>query len=227
MTVNTPFPSAPSSCRGSRGKYAAGRTFRTPRRTWTRRSHTPNAPGWWWPEGRRGNASLRTGWSLRPAPECSQRLSCTHTHTESDGCVSLCFGLSPVIKVISVPCCIWIPDHHVSVSPGDDAAFARVQVVDLCSVGARHRHKTILIHFPCNLKNTESPSDHTKRLYFCCYCGRPWCHSAASPERISSQYWTNSNSRSWMVLWRSAESCMATLVRAEDLFHVLVKWSFS
>lgn len=26
----------------------------------------------------------------------------THTHTESDGCVSLCFGLSPVIKAIPV-----------------------------------------------------------------------------------------------------------------------------
>lgn len=72
----TPFLSAPSSCRGSRGTCAAGRTSRSPRRTWTRHFRTPGVLGWWSPAERRGSARPRTGWSLHPAPGCSQRWSC-------------------------------------------------------------------------------------------------------------------------------------------------------
>lgn len=67
--------------------------------------------------------------------------------------VFLCLWVtSSCCKCKCEPCCVWIPDHHVSVGPGDDAALAWVQVVDLCSVRARHCHKTILVHLSCNLQ---------------------------------------------------------------------------
>lgn len=49
------------------------------------------------------------------------------------------------------PRCIWVPHHHVGVGARDDATFARVKVVDLRSIRAGYSHKTILVHFPCNL----------------------------------------------------------------------------
>lgn len=158
MKVNAPFPSAPSSCRGSQGRCAVDRTSQSPQHTWTHRSHTPNVLGWWWPVERRGSAAPRTGWSLRPAPECSQRSSCE----DRTAIYYQCFWLVALNKTqiknnlclwtTSSPCCIRIPNYDISVSPRDDTTLAWVQVVDLCSIWARHCHKTILIHFSSNLQ---------------------------------------------------------------------------
>lgn len=46
---------------------------------------------------------------------------------------------------------IGVPHHHVGVGARDDTTFARVKVVDLGSIRAGYSHKTILVHFSCNL----------------------------------------------------------------------------
>lgn len=51
-----------------------------------------------------------------------------------------------------IPGCIWVPDNNISISPRNDTTFAWIQVVDFCRVGACHCHKTILVHFSCNLR---------------------------------------------------------------------------
>lgn len=51
-----------------------------------------------------------------------------------------------------LPSCIWVPDHDVSIGPRDDSALAWVKIVDFCSIWARHSHKTVFIHFSCDLK---------------------------------------------------------------------------
>ena len=63
-------------------------------------------------------------------------------------------GRAADAHAVCSPGCIRVPHQHVGVGPRDDTPFARVQVVDLCGVGAGYSHETILVHFPCDLEPT-------------------------------------------------------------------------
>lgn len=46
---------------------------------------------------------------------------------------------------------VCVPDDQVGVRAHGDPPLARVQVQDLCCVGAGHCHKHVLIHLACSL----------------------------------------------------------------------------